>query len=49
MVYTIPMRKMIPVSLATHAQLTRLVAKEMVKQKGRRVTFDEIINVLMKK
>lgn len=37
------MRKFIPVSLETHARLTRAVAKEVVKNKGRRVTFDEFI------
>lgn len=37
------MRKMIPVSPETHAKLTAAVAKEVVKNKGRRVTFDEFI------
>lgn len=35
-------RAVIFVSPETHAQLTRLVAKEIVKNKGRRVTFNEM-------
>jgi hypothetical protein len=43
------MRKFIPVSEATHAKLTVQLGKEIVKNKGRRVTFDQLINSLMKK
>ncbi len=41
------MRKFIPVSPETHAKLTREIAKAMLKNKGKRVTFDQLINKLI--
>ena len=41
--------KMIAVSEKTHAELTRLLQKEIVKNKGRKVTFNELLIKLMSK
>jgi len=41
------MRKMVPVDLEVHAQLTRLVAKKIVKEK-RPVKYSEIVRDLLK-
>jgi len=43
------MRKGIFITEETHAKLTDVLRKEVVKRKGVRVTFDEIINLLIEK
>lgn len=41
------MRKFIPVRPETHAHITRVIAQEIVENKGKRVTYTEMIEKLL--
>jgi hypothetical protein len=41
------MRKFIPITPETHSKLSVMLAQLIVKNKGKRVTFDQLINHLM--